>query len=138
MAVGASQDSTGTFKGAVYIVFLTTNAECKGVSKITVDNSDDEYLGTSVANLQDIDGDSVTDIAVGAPGADARFGAVYILFLKTDGTVKSSQVISQTSGGLQGPLPELAALGYSVAGAGDLDGDGTNDLVAGTPGFVLV
>ena len=66
-----------------------------------------ERFGTSVALLGDLDGDGVDDLAVGASrdddGGEDR-GAVWILFLNTDGTVKSHQKISDTEGGFTGTL----------------------------------
>jgi hypothetical protein len=64
---------------------------------------------------------------VGAPrdgdGGSTR-GAVYILFLSPDGTVKAEQKISDTAGNFQGVLDNDDRFGSSVAALGDLDGDG--------------
>ena len=53
------------------------------------------------ANIGDLDGDGNSDIAVGSPfdddGGSSR-GAVRVLFLNSDGTVKASQKISSTQG----------------------------------------
>ncbi|MCP4963476.1 MAG: hypothetical protein GY925_29935, partial [Actinomycetia bacterium] len=90
--------------------------------------------GTSAAGVGDLDGDGIVDIAVGAlfddDGGTAR-GAVYVLFLNADGTVKAEQKISSVTGGLTGPLDNSDQFGISVAGVGDLDGDGTIGLMAG-------
>merc|ERR1712060_601034 len=62
---------------------------------------DDDQFGSSVSSLPDLDGDEVPELAVGAPfdddGGDNR-GAVYILFLNSDGTVKALQKISSIVG----------------------------------------
>ena len=55
-----------------------------------------DLFGTSVASLGDLDGDGVGDLAVGAP----LDHAVSILFLNTDGTVKSHHKISDIAVGL--------------------------------------
>ncbi len=59
-------------------------------------------------------------------------GAVWILFLNDDGTVKSHQKISQLVGNFSGALDDSdGSLGLSRAGLGDLDGDGIGDLAVG-------
>ncbi len=96
-------------------------------------NDDDEF-GFSMGALGDLDGDGVTDLAVGAPWDDdggADRGAVWILFLNTDGTVKAQQKISDTAGGFTGTLFDADWFGWSVAAIGDLDNDGVTDLGVG-------
>src|SRR5262245_54295659 len=69
--------------------------------------NNDYRFGVSVAELDDFDGDGTRDIAVGAHRANiggAERGAVYILLLNPDGTVKSRREISSLSGGFLGPL----------------------------------
>ena len=88
----------------------------------------------STASLGDLDGDGVRDLAVGAAedddGGDAR-GAVWILFLNTDGTVKSHQKISDTEGGFTGILNNGDWFCWTPMFLGDLDGDGVGDLAVG-------
>jgi hypothetical protein len=78
----------------------------------------------------------VVDVAVSSNYDDdggTNKGAVYILFLNTDGTVKSSQKISSTSGGFPASLNIHDEFGRSLTCLGDLDGDGVVDLLVGTP-----
>ena len=63
--------------------------------------------------------------------ADRTVGAVWVLFLNTDGTVKSHQKISDAEGGFVGPLNDGDDFGVSVASLGDFDGDGVGDVVVG-------
>ena len=68
--------------------------------------------------------DSTIDIAVGASSdADggSNAGAVWILFLNSNGTVKNHQKISDTQGNFNGNLDDTDQFGYSVASIGDLD-----------------
>ena len=84
--------------------------------------------------LGDLDGDGTPDLAVGARRDDdggTNRGAVWILFMKSDGTVKAHQKISDTQGGFTGVLDDSDNFGMAVAGMGDLDGDGTPELAVG-------
>ena len=76
----------------------------------------------------------MADLAVGAQYDDdggSDRGAVYVLFLNADGTVRAEQKISDTAGGLTATLNDSDSFGYSVAGVGDVDGDGVADLAVG-------
>ena len=58
-------------------------------------------FGYSLTNLGDLDGDGLAELAVGAnrdDGGGIDRGAVYVLFLNADGTVKSHQRISDGEG----------------------------------------
>jgi len=135
LAVGAFKDDDGGGnKGAVWILFLNSDGTVKSHQKISateggflgaLDNGD--LLGYPVASLGDFDGDSITDIIVGAILDDE--GAAWILFLNSDGTVKSHQKISATEGGFTGALDVGDQFSHGLNSIGDLDGDGITDVV---------
>lgn len=85
-------------------------------------------FGFSVANVGDLDGDGVTDIAVGAPGT--YVGAVYIIFLHRNGTMKRDPVMIREGHGNGPPQTYQGRFGSTVATIGDFDGDGIPDLAA--------
>ena len=139
LAVGSKQDDDGnTDNGAVWILFMNSDGTVKDRQKISTTQGGlvgpipaHSQVGTSVEALGDLDGDGVVDIATGAQGdsdgGEGR-GAVWVLFLNNDGTVKDEQKISDTQGGFTGSLANLARFGYSIANLGDLDEDGVVDL----------
>ena len=145
LAVGAIGDDDGgdeySNRGAVWILFINADGTVKSHQKIsdteggfTGELDVDDWFGSAVASLGDLDGDGVDDIAVSAKvdgdGGPGR-GAVWILFLHADGTVKSHQKISSTEGGFTGTLDNWDSFGQSVIPLGDLDGDGVSELAVG-------
>ncbi len=99
--------------------------------------SGNDFFGTSVAAIGDLDGDGVQDLAAGATGDDgnggSNLGAVHVMFMNDDGTVKGTAKIS--NGTSNGPaLSDHDSFGRSVAAIGDLDGDGVQDIAAGANG----
>ena len=140
IAAGAPDDSTGgTDRGAVHIMFMNSDGTVKNTVKIdsTTPNgptlSDFDNFGSSVSAIGDLDGDGVTDIAAGASRDDAGGtdrGAVHIMFMNSDGTVKNTVKIDSTTA--NGPtLSNIDNFGTSVSAIGDLDGDGVTDIAAG-------
>ncbi len=97
-----------------------------------------DRFGSALAPLGDLDGDGIVDLAVGAPFQDDGFpaggGGVWVLFLRSDGSVRAHQEISEVAGGLGNALDTLDMFGDAVAALGDLDGDGFEDLAVGAPG----
>jgi len=51
----------------------------------------------------------------------------------SNGAVLSSAILTEGQGGWTLPLPPYANLGQGVTAAGDLDGDGSPDIIAGAP-----
>ncbi len=135
IGVGAGYDSDGTFHtGAYWILFMNTNGTVKSRQKISSAAGNfttlpfEAVFGGGSTKLGDLDGDGVTEIAVGARN-DNGTGAVYILFLNTNGTVKNFKKITSGSGGL--PLADAGLFGYALSSLGDLDGDGITDVAIG-------
>ena len=131
----------GSGDGAVWVLFLNANGTVKAQQKIAngvggfpggIDHLD--WFGAALAGIGDLDGDGVVDLAAGAPGDDDGFynaGAVWILFLRNNGTVKDSRKISATSGGFGGILDQDDSFGQGLCSPGDVDGDGVMDLAVG-------
>jgi hypothetical protein len=94
----------------------------------------DDVFGSSVADIGDLDGNGVDDLAVGAPTSSSPpGGAVWILFRDVDGSVLSAARIDALSAGL--PLDASDDFGRSLAFLEDHDGDGNPELAVGAPNF---
>lgn len=131
-------DDGGTDNGAVYILFMNTDGSVKNKQKISSSAggfsfsfpSSYELFGLSAAPVGDMNQDGVPDIAVGAIGDNNYAGAVFLLYLNSNGTVKSYKKFDSNTTGLSGYLSS-GWFGYDVANSGDINGDGWPDLVVG-------
>src|SRR3989344_7394693 len=155
IVVGAPYDGDGGINtGAIYILFLNKDGTVKSHQKISASEgsfkgnlNNGDLFGSEVISIGDLDGDGITDLAVGAYGdndvpffhslifrhANPDKGAIYILFLNKDGTVKSYQKISASEGNFKGNLNNSDLFGYTAANIGDFNGDGIEDIVVGAP-----
>ncbi|MFA4846062.1 MAG: MopE-related protein, partial [Patescibacteria group bacterium] len=92
-----------------------------------------DEAGRSVAGAGDVNGDGVDDLVVGAPYHDASTsddGRAYVLFGSPS---PGAYDIGTTNPKLTGEAFYEDTAGWSVAGSGDVNGDGVDDLVVGAP-----
>uniref|UniRef100_A0A8C0I2X1 Integrin subunit alpha X n=1 Tax=Balaenoptera musculus TaxID=9771 RepID=A0A8C0I2X1_BALMU len=92
-------------------------------------------FGAALTVLGDVNGDRLTDVAIGAPGEQENRGAVY-LFHGTSG-LGISPAHSQRITGAQFS-PSLQYFGQSLSGGQDLTMDGLVDLAVGAWGHALL
>jgi hypothetical protein len=152
-AVGSPQLGGGD--GAVYIVFRRPSSleddfilEKLGLAiedperldgvLIRGDAGAGEQLGQSIATGVDFDGDGVGDVVIGNPNGNDGKGEVLIVFSRT-GVVSPQGGIDVESILADGQAARIlgneigSEFGFNVANAGDIDGDGRDDLLIAAP-----
>ncbi len=138
--VGAQFYSAGqSFEGAAFVFLGSASGISSGnpataAAQLESDQVDAE-LGRSVAGAGDVNGDGYADVIVGAHRYDAgetEEGAAFVFLGSASGIASgnpataAAQLESDQAG---------ANLGQSVAGAGDVNGDGYADVVVGARNF---
>jgi hypothetical protein len=150
--VGAQVGEVGTnaAKGAVYVIF---GSNLPLVSPLVVDQlngangfairglNNDDLLGFSASAAGDFNADGFGDIIVGVPNADPgnpprlNAGSAYLLFGSTGPFAAQFDLLSLSGGNgfrIDG-MREGDRLGIAVGAAGDVNGDGFDDVILGAP-----
>jgi len=138
------------FAGEAYVVFGKTtgfdpsidlSAVAAGTGGFVIHGQDaDDWAGFSVASAGDINGDGFDDLLIGAPYSDApsvlNSGDSFVVFGKSSGfgaAIDLGTIAAGTGGFIIRGQDDDDQSGRAVAAAGDVDGDGFDDIIIGAP-----
>jgi len=126
LAVGSPDRPTGGARaGEVRIYFGASSPTALGDVILTGDQSQD-WFGASVSRAGDVNNDNFGDLVVGAPQPfQANSGKAYVIFGRSDGQAPVRLTLTGEFGGDR--------FGWAVAGGGNLDSDGFDDVAVGAP-----
>jgi hypothetical protein len=146
IVIGASRASTnGNSSGRSYVVFGRSSpvrpvlelSELDGVRGFAIDGeASGAHAGRALSAAGDINGDGLNDIIIGAPYAEvggSATGRAYVVF-GTQGGFPALLELASLDGGNGSMLDGEAhydRFGISARRAGDINGDGVDDLVIG-------
>lgn len=133
--IASSQDNdSGRYSGSAYVYYgsgsgIDTATEDKIIAS---DGAEDDVFGWSLSGAGDVNGDGYDDVIIGAYGDDdsgRNSGSAYVYYGSSVGidTASEDKIIASDAA-------ESDYFGVSVSGAGDVNGDGYDDVIIGANG----
>jgi hypothetical protein len=145
LIIGAATNGLG--QASCYVVFGGSNVGGDGVIEATSLNGSNGFVignvevgvefCSAVSAAGDVNDDGIGDLLIGAPGVNingSSSGAIYVVFgasnVGSDGFIEASS-LDGTNGFMVVGLGDYTLLGKAVSDAGDINGDGIDDLLIG-------
>ncbi|MBG1269533.1 hypothetical protein F8S12_25700, partial [Nostoc sp. WHI] len=148
LIIGASSaEPNGNYNaGESYVVFGSSSGFGASLNLSSLDGSNGfvlngidagDYSGSSVSSAGDTNGDGFDDLIIGASSADPNgndfAGESYVVFGSSSGFGASLNLssLNGSNGFVLNGIDANDSSGYSVSSAGDINGDGFDDLIIG-------
>ncbi|MCX8019315.1 MAG: FG-GAP-like repeat-containing protein [Chitinophagaceae bacterium] len=126
--IGAPLHDNGqTDEGRIYIYHGSSTGISSTPSATRESDINSAGFGRSVSSAGDVNGDGFSDVIIGAPGYsnnETEEGAAYLFHGSSSGISTSADLILESN-------QNNANFGICVSSAGDVNGDGYNDIIIG-------
>src|SRR6185436_11328686 len=133
--VGArSNDAAGIQAGRVYLFYGPVSGNLTPAdADATISGAAFDEVGRAVAPARDLNGDGFADVVLGTDAAGGSSQGQAFVFL---GPLSGFRTAASANAIITGSFSN-ESFAASVASAGDVNGDGINDLIFGAPRFPL-
>src|SRR4028118_8617 len=147
LIIGANgADPNGISSGQSYVVFGSKSGFGAGLDLSELNGSNgfaingigaNDFSGSSVSSAGDVNGDGIDDLIIGAHGADpngiSEAGQSYVVFGSNSdfGAGLNLSTLNGSNGFAINGIGAYDRSGWSVSSAGDVNGDGFDDLIVG-------
>ncbi|MEL7034469.1 MAG: hypothetical protein AAFO04_02445 [Cyanobacteria bacterium J06592_8] len=148
IAASNADPNSNSRAGESYVVFGRNSGLTASLDLSDLDGSNGfvlnginpgDFSGGSVSNAGDVNGDGIDDLIIGASSADPNgnenAGESYIVFGSSNGFDSSLELsaLNASNGFTINGVDAFDGSGRSVSGAGDVNGDGIDDIIIGAP-----
>lgn len=140
LLIGAwANDAGGEDAGIAYLILgrreqLPATMSLASADAAFVGEQAGDYAGFAVAGAGDVNGDGLADLLIGATGnapAGANSGAAYVILGRREADWGNRFSLAEADGKYFGQAGQFAA--FSLAGGSDLNSDGLDDFLVGSP-----
>jgi hypothetical protein len=140
LLIGAhGNEETGAMAGQTYLILgrasgWTPDTSLSAAEASLLGEAEGDQSGQAVAGAGDVNGDGLGDLLVGAPiNAEAghEAGQAYLVLGRDSGWALDTSLAGADASFLG--EEDSAWAGSAVAGVGDVDGDGLDDILVGAP-----
>ncbi|MES2772772.1 MAG: FG-GAP-like repeat-containing protein [Bacteroidota bacterium] len=131
IAGGQDYANLQEMEGAVFVYYGSASGISATAVQIIESNNANARMGCSVACAGDLNSDGFSDVVIGAWGysnGQTGEGVALIYYGSATGLVTASPTMLEAN-------QADASFGHSVAGAGDVNGDGFSDILVGAPKY---